>query len=363
MLSLSVNSLRGVLMIAAFIMAIGFVSCRSNPSAPPVETPQSTTGVYVVNEGNFMRGNSTLTVYLKDSSKAYQDVFAAVNGRPLGDTGNDIVIHGGKAYVVVNGSQKIEVISLTDHKSVGTLALSGIRSPYKLAIVNEGRAYVTNLSDTSVTCFNPSTLQILTDRIKVGKNPMGILYANGKIYVCNSGFGYDSTVTVLNATTGALIRTVVVGDSPSEIGFGANNEVYVKCDGRSNWTDPTKDTPGALVAINADNDVIIDKVVLPIDTFGHPGRLATSVKGFGFFVSKNGIQQFRLNNSRLELNAALISSMKPYGLAYDEVGMLLYATDAKDYVQAGQVIGMNVSGVEQFRFAAGIIPGSIAFKR
>ena len=47
---------------------------------------------------------------------------------------------------------------------------------------------------------------------------MGILYANGKIYVCNSGFGYDSTVTVLNATTGALIRTVVVGDSPSEIG-------------------------------------------------------------------------------------------------------------------------------------------------
>jgi len=55
--------------------------------------------------------------------------------------------------------------------------------------------------------------------------------------------------------------------------------------------------------------------------------------------------------------------MQPYGLAYDEVGMLLYAADAKDYVQAGQVIGMNVSGVEQFRFAAGIIPGSIAFKR
>lgn len=342
---------------------VSLFGCRSNPAAPPDETPVSVSGVYVVNEGNFMRGNSTLTVYLPDSSKAYQDVFTSVNGRPLGDTGNDVAIFAGKVYIVVSGSQKIEVISAADQKSAGTLVLPGQRTPYKLAIVNDAWAYVTNLSDTTVTSFNPSTLQIIADRIRVGKNPQGIVYANGKIYVCNSGFGSDSTVTVLNATTGGLIRTIVVGDSPGEIGVGANNVVYVKCDGKSDYGDPTKDTPGALVAINSDNDVIIDRAILPLTTFGHPGRLTVSSKGYGFFVSKNGIQQFSLSSSLIEVNATLISALPAYGLTLDDSANLLYATDAKDYVQNGDVYVFDLQGTQKARFQAGVIPGAIAFKR
>ena len=337
--------------------------CRSNPTAPPVETPVTATGIFVVNEGNFMRGNSTLTLYLPDSAKAYQDVFTSANGRPLGDTGNDIAVFAGKVYVVVSGSQKIEVISATDQKSVGTLVLSGQRNPYKLAIVSDARAYVTNLSDTTVTSFNPSTLQIIADRIRVGKNPQGIAYANGKIYVCNSGFGFDSTVTVLNATTGSLIKTIVAGDSPSEIGVGANNEVFVKCDGRSDYGDPTKDTPGSLVAINSDNDVIINKAILSLSTFGHPGRMAVGAKGHGFFVSKSGIQQFRLSNSLIEINVTLISPLVAYGLTLDDSANLLYATDARDYVQNGEVLIFDLQGAQKAKFPAGVIPGAIAFKR
>lgn len=344
------------------VIALVIIGCRSNPTEPSVEVPYAVTEVYVVNEGNFMRGNSTLTVYLPDSAKAYQDVFTTVNGRPLGDTGNDIVVYAGKVYIVVSGSQKIEVISATDQKSVGTLNISGQRNPYKLVIVNDAWAYVTNLSDTTVTSFNPSTLQILADRIRVGKNPQGIAYANGKIYVCNSGFGFDSTVTVLNATTGSLIRTVVVGESPSDIGVGANNVVYVKCDGKSDYGDPTKDTPGSLVAINSDNDIIINKAILPLSTFGHPGRMTISSKGYGFFVSKNGIQQFRLFNSLIEINAALVSPLVAYGLTLDDSANLLYATDAKDYVQNGEVFVFDLQGTQKAKFQAGVIPGAIAFK-
>jgi YVTN family beta-propeller protein len=346
-----------------FVLAFLLSGCRSNPAAPPLETPAALAGVYVVNEGNFMRGNSTLTLYIPDSAKAYQDVFMSMNGRPLGDTGNDIAYFAGKIYIVVSGSQKIEVISAADQKSVGTLVLPGQRNPYKLAIVNDARAYVTNLSDTAVTSFNPSTLQIIADRIKVGKNPQGIAYSNGKIYVCNSGFGYDSTVTVLNATTGSLIRTIVVGDSPSDIGVGANNEVFVKCDGRSDWGDPTKDTPGSIVAINSDNDVIINKAILPLTTYGHPGRMTVGSKGYGFFVSKHGIQQFRFFNSLIEINVTLLSTLTAYGLTLDDTGNLLYATDAKDYVQNGEVYVYDLQGVQKAKFQAGVIPGAITFKR
>ncbi len=309
-----------------------------------------------------MRGNSSLTIYLPDSNKAYQDIFALVNGRNLGDTGNDIVIYGGKAFIVVNGSQKIEVISLTDNKSVGTLSFADQRGPYKLAIVNDAKAFVTNLSDTSITEFNPSTLQIVTDRFKVGNNPMGIVYANGKVYVCNSGFGFDSTVTVLNATNGELIKTIIVGDSPSECGVGPNNEVVVKCDGRSDYSNPENDTPGSILKINTDNDAIIVKVILPLATYGHPGHLTISAKGVGYFVGKTGVIKFSYSGSSLNVGGTAFATILGYGLAYDDVVDQLYVTDAKDYVQPGTVTIFDVNGNQLNQFPAGVIPGTIAFK-
>jgi YVTN family beta-propeller protein len=349
--------------LALVLLLQAFTGCRTSPTEPSGTTPPSTTGVYVVNEGNYQRGNSSLTVYLPDSNKAYQDVFALANGRNLGDTGNDIVIYGGKAYIVVNGSQKIEVISLTGYKSVGTLTIPGKRGPYRLAILNDAKAFVTNISDTSVTEFNPSTLQITTDRIKVGNNPMGIVGANGKVYVCNSGFGYDSTVTVLNATTGGLIKTVFVGDSPSEIGVGPNNEVIVKCDGKSDYSDPTRDTPGSILKINCDNDVIVAKAMLPLVTYGHPGRMTISNKGIGYFQSKTGIIKFSYSGAGLSIGGTPFAAVAGYGLAYDDATDKLYVSDAKDYAQPGDVYVFDVDGRQKAKFQAGVIPGAIAFKR
>jgi len=349
--------------IAPLIFAASFwYGCRSNPAGPSESTPISTTGVYVVNEGNYQRGNSTLTIYLPDSNKAYQDVFANANGRNLGDTGNDVVLYGGKAYIVVSGSQRIEVISLATNKSLGTLSFPGKRDPYRLAILNDAKAFVTNLSDSSVTEFNPSTLQIVTDRIKVGYNPMGIAGANGKVYVCNSGFGFDSSVTVLNATTGGLIKTVFVGDSPSEIGVAPNNEIIVKCDGRSDFVKPANDTPGSISKINADNDVVFSKVTLPLATYGHPGRMTISSKGVGYFQAKTGIIKFSYTGPTISVGGTPFSTIAAYGLAYDDVTDRLYVTDPRDYVQPGDVYILDTNGATVKQFLAGVIPGAIAFK-
>jgi len=340
-----------------------FNGCRTSPTEPSGATPLSTTGVYVVNEGNYQRGNSSLTVYLPDSNKAYQDVFALANGRNLGDTGNDIVVYAGKAYIVVTGSQKIEVISLAGYKSVGTLTIPGKRGPYRLTILNDAKAFVTNISDTCITEFNPSTLQITNDRIKVGNNPMGIVGANGKVYVCNSGFGYDSTVTVLNATTGGLIKTLYVGDSPSEIGVGPNNEVIVKCDGRSDYSNPANDTPGSILKINSDNDVVTIRAILPLVTYGHPGRMSISNKGIGYFQSKTGVIKFSYSGTGLSIGGTPFATVAGYGLAYDDATDRLYVTDAKDYTQPGDVYVFDVDGLQKAKFQAGVIPGAIAFKR
>jgi YVTN family beta-propeller protein len=357
------NSVAPAFALISLVVGIWIISgCRTSPTEPSGSVPQTTTGVYVVNEGNFMRGNSSLTIFLPDSNKSYQDVFALVNGRNLGDTGNDIVLYAGKAYIVVSGSQKIEVMSLADNKSVGTVSFAGQRNPYKLTIINDAKAFVTNLSDTTITEFNPSTLQIVNDRIKVGNNPMGIVYANGKLYVCNSGFGSDSTVTVLNATTGELIKTVIVGDSPSELGVGPNNEVVIKCDGRSDYNNPANDTPGSILKINSDNDAIIVKAILPLATYGHPGHMAITSKGVGYFLGKTGVIKFSYSGSTLNIGGTPFAAIFGYSLAYDDALDRLYVTDARDYVQPGSVMMFDLNGNQVNQFVAGVIPGAIAFR-
>ena len=189
-----------------FILGLLIAGCTSSPTAPEAGIGTVTKGVYVVNEGNFTRNNATLSLYLPDSNKVYPDIFSAANGRLLGDVANDMVLFNDRGYIVVNNSQKIEVISLLDQKSVGTLVIPGSKSPYKLAILNSAKAYVTNLYDNSLTEFDPMSLQITQERILVGNNPEGIALANGKLYVCNSGFGADSYLLSLQAAKWLIER-------------------------------------------------------------------------------------------------------------------------------------------------------------
>jgi len=281
----------------------------------------------------------------------------------LGDVANDMVLFGGRGYIVVNNSQKIEVISLLDQKSVGTVVIPGSKSPYKLAIVNSLKAYVTNLYDNSLTEFDPTSLQITQERILVGNNPEGIALANGKLYVCNSGFGADSTLSVVDPAADVVVNTISVGLSPSEIAADASGHLVVKCDGSYNFSDPNLDTPGRLVLIDSRNDVVLASVVLPLGVYGHPGRMTLSSNGYGYFAGRSGVMRFDIGNGTITVNPTPFATVSAYGLAIDDVSNRLYATDAKDYVQPGDVLVYGQNGQEITRFLAGIIPGTIVFKR
>ena len=112
---------------AALIASAAFIAgCVRDPVGPELTVPlPSTKGIYVLNEGNFGRGNSTLTFYDDASRTVYQDVYSAVNSRPLGDVGNSIVIRNGRIYIVVNNSNKVEILDEATNASVGTVEIGG----------------------------------------------------------------------------------------------------------------------------------------------------------------------------------------------------------------------------------------------
>ncbi|HLP17161.1 MAG TPA: YncE family protein [Bacteroidota bacterium] len=323
--------------------------------------------VYVVNEGNFTKANSSLTMYVPDSLKTYQDVFAAANNRNLGDVANDMVVWGSNGYIVVNNSQKIEVVSLDNMKSLGTITIPGSKSPYKVAVFSQTKGYVTNLNDGSVTAFNPTTFTIVKERIPVGENPQGIIAYNGKVYVCNRGSEYgagvDSTIAVIDPSTDTVVKTIVVGLAPNEIGVDSQGKLIVKCEGYSVYGKPQNDLAGSIVKIDPTTNTVTGTLLLPLAMYEHPTKMTVTATGFAFVKVKNAIMKMS-TGSMTVVNPVFIpvSSYSINGLAFDNSKNRLYVADAVDYVSAGTVTIYDGNGSVTGTFKTGITPGTIAMR-
>ncbi len=356
--------MKNILIIITFTLMFG---CQliDDPVSPKDEIIPIAKGVYIVNEGNYGKGNSSLSYYIPDSLKVYQDVYGNANdNKKLGDTGNDIVIFENKAFIVVNNSHKIEVIQTTTHKSVGSIQFTGNKSPYKIAIANSSKAYVTNLYDNSVTSFNPTTLQIIKERISVGKNPQSLLVNGNKLYVCNSGWGSDSTVSIIDISKDSVIKTLTIGDQPSGIGIDADGEIIVKFDGKMDFTNPSKDTEGGVAIINPSTDEIKSKTKLSLSTYGHGEKFISTKKNYALLQTNIGIIKYNTITNIFESTSFINTSQFSVNRIFvDEANELIYISDAKDYTNAGEIHIYKNDGSKIGSYKTGIIPGSIAFVR
>ncbi len=85
-------------------------------------------GYWILSEGYANSNNSELAWYDAATGELSTKQFAAVNGMPLGDTGNDLQVYGSKMYCVVTGpgfgatseegTSYIEVIDPSNGKSI-----------------------------------------------------------------------------------------------------------------------------------------------------------------------------------------------------------------------------------------------------
>lgn len=342
--------------ICIFIVAIFFGCSKNSPTSSHQQIGTSVKGIYIVNEGGFGKSNASLSFYLPDSHKVYQNIFETANNRALGDVANDMVVFDNKGYIVVQNSNKIEVISLETKKSLGILSLPG-KTPNKILIISSSKGYVSNLYKQSVTSFNPQTLAVLRDSIAVGQNPQSMAYANGKIYVCNSGYGNDNSVSVIDAAKDEVINTIVTASGPSEIAVDKNNKLVVLCTGYSDWANSANDTPGNISIIDPALDSVVHTISLPLAQFGHPSELSLTSEGDGFTFTKQGVTKFSTISGTITTESFI--SKSGYSLKIDGDDGGVFVGDAKDFVQNGMLYYYDKQGFLKDSVQTGIIPGTI----
>jgi YVTN family beta-propeller protein len=343
--------------LCCLLMLLFVLSCQKDPSSSSEDRhPQRVlSGVFVLNEGNFGQLNASLSFYDPESDRIYNHVFKAANNRDLGSIAQSIVFLDSIAIVVVNGSDKLEVINTHTFKAIHTVALPAGSSPRHIAVLNKDKAYVTQLYSNNCAVINLNNWQIIK-QIAVGANPEGAAIANDNLYVANSGFGNGNTVSVIATHSDEVIQTIMVADNPISV-KALQDKVYILCSGSygADLMNPEDDTPGGLFCIDAQSNAILDSKGIS----SHPSKLTLAENGIGYFIGSTGVVQIDCMAMQI-IEDAFITGFY-YGLDYDPVSQKLYILDAKDFVQNGQLLIYDCKGIKLSEHTVGIIPGNVGF--
>jgi YVTN family beta-propeller protein len=325
----------------------------------------STQGVYVVNEGAFGSGNSSVSFLDLASGQMLNNLFENTNGIPLGDVAQSMTIYNNSGYVIVNNSAKIEVVNLNDFSTITTI--NGLQGP-RYMVVGNGKGYASDWFSNEVVVIDLAT-NTITNHIPTGAGPEQMLISNNRLFVANiGGYGNDSTVTVINTDLETVEATIQVGLNPNSIARDADGQLWILCGGSTgpDFTGGTADDiAGSLHKLNP-STLSVDKVI-SMNSNQHPVKLQVNTAGTTLYFL-DGDNGYTGKISKLAVTASSITEKEIivnrdfYGLALDEGNNLIYAGFAPSFSQNGYVFRYTVSGSLVDYLQVGIAPNYFSFR-
>jgi len=339
------------------ILLLIIFSCKKEEIGPQClncdETPisnTSSTDVLIINEGTFGWTNASISLYNKENNNVNQNVFKnANNGTNLGDVAQSFLQINDKGYIVVNNSNKIEVVNISDFTSLATI--TGFNSPRYMLKINDSKAYVTDLYSKSIQIVNLNS-NTISGNISVQGWTEQLVLLNDTAYVCDMT---NNNILIINTLTDVLVDSIKVGISPNSLVIDKNNQLWVMCSGGFN------EENARLMQINPTNRNVVQ--TLTFSNINHsPSSLSINSNKDQLYFINNSVYQMNISSNSLPSIPIITNSGNIfYGLGIDPSNNDIYVADAIDYVQNGMVFRYSVSGSLIHQFTAGIIPGNFWF--
>jgi len=328
------------------------------PTPPPDDSTTFSEGFFVVNEGNFNWGNASVTYIENSTGTAIQNVFEEVNHRPLGDVAQSMKIMNNKGFIVMNVSNRVEVVDIKTFKTIKSI--DGFNSPRYIEFVDSTKAYVTNLyKDISVVDLQTMTI---TKTIKTPEWTEGMVRYNQYMFVtCIGEFNEPSSkrkakLLILDTKEDKIIDSIPTATEPIGIVIDKKLKLWVLCSG--GWDGFSAP---ALIRVNPDLRQVEKAFSFP--TSDVPSRLDINPTKDTIYYLQNGIYQMPVTASATPTQPLVFSGNRLfYGMAIHPVDGTIYATDAIDYVQDGSAFQFSSStGTQMHAWLTGRIPGSFCF--
>jgi hypothetical protein len=353
------------LLVVTCIMVFVLLACEREDIQP--EVFDKTTGVFILNEGNFTYGNASLSFLDLITGELENQVFYKANSFPLGDVAYSMTLMDTTAFISMNNSGKIFSINTNSFKHLGTLP--GLVSPRYIHIVNADKGYISDLYSPAMVQFNPTTMQ-KTDSVFVGRNTEQIIEYQNHLFVNSWSFGDE--VFKISLETNKVVGSVKVNKQPNSMVLDENNLLWVLSDGGFEGSQFGVDYP-ALARIDPETLEIAATLIFPSKS-GSPNNLLTNgTKDSVFFLYGSwagesgfepGIYCMSVYDTSLPENPLIREQNRRfYRMGVDPVNSTIYVSDARDYLQRGYVFRFRPDGELIDSLQADRIPGFFTFKK
>jgi len=329
-----------------YLILLSMVGC-SKKDNPPINNQD---GVLVLNEGNFMWGNASLSLYNKKDKTFTKDIYQSENGVALGDVAQSVFQKDSLLFVVVNNAAKIEVISSTTFKRKWTISIPN-SSPRYFCAVNDSIALVSELYANKLWVINYLNATVVSNVTMEGETGQIQLYDN-KIAVLEKtklNGNFTAQIHILDASNFQTLKKISLPTEPNSFCITTDIKLYVLTNKGSSGTIPAKlfkyDLAGYTGLDTFDFSLSENPKMLRLDVVSQTAKWIVGKK-----IHSIALSATKLNSTpMLTLNASTI-----YAFNIDPSSGDLYVGDALDYTQASQIFRFDKNYQQIDQFKAGI---------
>lgn len=318
-------------------------------------------GLFIINEGNFQYGNSTLSFYNPETNSVSNEIFLRANGMKLGDVAQSMTIHNNIGWIVVNNSRVIFAIDIDNFTEVGRI--EGFTSPRYIHFINDRKAYVSQLWDNRIYIVDPQkcsiTGYITIPDTEAANGSTEQMVSLGRYVYCNC-WSYQNSIIKIDSETDEVVDRLETGIQPSSLVADNKGRLWALTDGGYEGSPYGHEAP-ALYCIDPERFEVERVFGFGLDDI--PRCLVVNKTGDKLYWLNDAVWEMDIDADRLPRLPIIDSRQtKYYSLTVSPVNNDIYVADAIDYQQSGIVYRYSSDGILIDEFYCGITPGEFCWK-
>lgn len=368
-----IRRLYAYMLLSVSLLVVACTASEVGGSEEEVQSAES--GVFVLCEGNFNSGNSSLSYYNPTTKTVENGVFKRVNDRKLGDTGQSILVYGETAYIAVENSGVVWGIDSKTFKvkaQINATADTKIINPRYVHVVDDSKAYVTDLYSHYINVFNPKTFAYkgaidVSQVANLGYCSTEEMVQFGSEVFVNC-WSYSNKILVIDTKKDVLCDSIILSSwQPKSMKLDKNGKLWVITDGGySSGGESFHNEHPHLYRIDAKTRTVEVDQVLEEDEANV--QIALNGKADVVYIINNDIYRMSVNDKAMPSVPFIKAPVddngkrhKLYSIGVDPKNGDIYVGDAVDYRQSGVVYRYTSDGVLVDEFRVGITPNGFAF--